>query len=229
VTERSDAELNELAGKLFEAGRDEPVPPEARARALQALDLPQAAPAPSGAVWRTLLKWGGAGVLAVGIGAGVLATRTPPRAEVAARQRPAPTSAVETVAAPAPLPPPALEVAPAAEPAPAPSARSSATSARRAPAPASSSGDADALGAELAALDRARSALRGGDAPGALDRLAEYDRTYPRGALRSEALLLRVEALVRSGRKAEAERLAAPILKANPDGLAARRLRGLLE
>lgn len=224
MSERSDAEIDEIAGQLFQAGRAEPVPPEARARALEAIGSPQAPAAPAGGL-PALVKWGGVALLALGAGAAWLATRQPPAPPasppapraVATREAPPPPSPSASAATPALAP--AVTAAPS-ERAPSPSV------ARRVTAPP---GSADALAEELKALDRARSALRAGDAAGALQELARYDRAYPRGALRSEALMVRVEALVRSGRKTEAEKLAEPILTANPDGLAARRLKGLLE
>jgi hypothetical protein len=230
VNERDEGELDALAERLFEAGRAEPVPPAARARAFETLGLagppPPAGSTGSGAssAW---LKWGGLAVLAIGAGAAFTALREPEPVTVV------PPRVVLTQARPLNEAPSAISIAPSAAtasessplpPPPAASASAARLSAKRAPSPAG-----DALAAELAALDRARAALRGGDAPGALALLRDYERAHPSGALRSEALLLRVEALVRAGRKAEAERIAAPIIAQNPEGFAARRLQGLLE
>lgn len=115
-----------------------------------------------------------------------LAAQPTPSAEPAPRRRAPP--------APAPAPPPA----PAAEP-------EAATAKFDAPPPS-------ALEAEIATLDAARRALKGGDPAAAL---ATLERA-PARALAAEASLLRVQALVAAGRVAEAQQIA----------LAARRARG---
>jgi hypothetical protein len=80
------------------------------------------------------------------------------------------------------------------------------------------------LAEEVRALDEARQALRQGQ-PGHALALLESRR---QGALAAEAAVLRVEALIRSGQRAAAEREAAPILAQNPTGLHATRVRSLL-
>jgi hypothetical protein len=71
------------------------------------------------------------------------------------------------------------------------------------------------LSEELALLKPARAALSSGDANGALTALSAYRAKFPNGKLGPEATRLQVEALVRLGRRAEAERLAAPLLEGN--------------
>jgi Outer membrane lipoprotein len=66
------------------------------------------------------------------------------------------------------------------------------------------------------ALDSARAALAGGDARRALARLDEFDRRFPFGNFREEALLLRIEALLREGDRQGAASLADRFLKAFP-------------
>jgi hypothetical protein len=70
----------------------------------------------------------------------------------------------------------------------------------------------DGLANELRALDEASAALRAGHTHQCLALLNAYDRAFPAGAMKIEASVLRVEALVREGRTAEAERLGDALL-----------------
>lgn len=79
--------------------------------------------------------------------------------------------------------------------------------------------------AELGLLEQARSSLSGGSPSGALQVLSRYNERYPRGSLRLEAEVLKVEALAASGRNAEAARLADRVLARNPKSVVAARLR----
>ncbi len=83
------------------------------------------------------------------------------------------------------------------------------------------------LAAELALIRRARSALGAGNAAEALGLLAEYQASFAAPQLGSEALVVRVEALLRLGRKEEARRLAAPLLTG--DSPYSQRLRALVQ
>jgi hypothetical protein len=60
------------------------------------------------------------------------------------------------------------------------------------------------LAGEIAAVDRAKRALASGDASGAMRELDAYELAFAHGALLPEAQALRIEALARSGRNAEA-------------------------
>jgi hypothetical protein len=85
---------------------------------------------------------------------------------------------------------------------------------------------ASSLDQEIAWLEPARRALQANDgrqALAALDQAAPHVRL-----LASEAALLRVEALLLSGRRAEAERLARPFLERHASSPHAERLRRLL-
>jgi hypothetical protein len=86
-----------------------------------------------------------------------------------------------------------------------------------------------ALDREIGFLDRARRALARGDAAHAAAELDGYQREFAAGALHEESLVLRVECLLRTGRRAEAESIASHFLAARPTGAHARRLRELLE
>lgn len=86
----------------------------------------------------------------------------------------------------------------------------------------------DSLAAEVGALQRVRVALAAGDAPGALAALNAHARDFVRPALGPEAAVLRVEALARVGRRAEASALADRLLAASPSSPHATRLRTVL-
>lgn len=154
-----------------------------------------------------------AGALAVYGGARVLAPDT---------EEPAPKPPV-TVSRPAPAParPPA-EVAP---PAPAPAPVESAEPVVRRAAPAST---ADTLSEELAVLDRARRALARGEPGAALAQLDDHARRFPKRHLSSEATVLRIEALVKSGDTAQAARLGKDFLARQPNSPYEKRVSSLI-
>lgn len=170
-----------------------------------------------------------------------LAALPAPRAsaEVAA-EPPAPVEEAPVVTAP--LAPPAIdEPKPSAavvarpEIAPAKSAplvavpeRPSASPSEAPPVAPKASGSTTRVADEVAMLDRAKARLAANDPAEALAILAEYGHAFPRPVLYEEALALRVEALVRQGRRAEAEALARPFLEKSPSSpVAARVVRAL--
>jgi hypothetical protein len=75
----------------------------------------------------------------------------------------------------------------------------------------------DGLAEEIAAIDRARSALAAHNPDEAIRVLNEHDRRFGQGSLSRESALLRVEALSARGDRAEAVRLAEELLAKNPD------------
>jgi hypothetical protein len=85
------------------------------------------------------------------------------------------------------------------------------------------------LARELRLLDDARSALGRGDASGALAALDRHDRAFPAGALRTEANVMRAEALLARGDRAAARKLASDLLARDPSGPAAKRLRTIAD
>lgn len=250
--------LEELADDLFAAGRAEAAPAGARVRALAALGLDAAvggaapdagdgsgggqatgaAPAAKAATLKVLAVVALAGAVGLGVWRASVAepspTTPPPTVATTATTAPVPTETAATSAStelplPAAVPSatpstaPALAVKPAAVTGPRPSA------APAAPASAPPPAAADALAAEIALLDRARARLRASDAPGALAELDRHAAEHPRGALASEATLLRIEALVLAGRREEARKIAAPLLERPPGDLRGDRARALLE
>lgn len=85
------------------------------------------------------------------------------------------------------------------------------------------------LPSEVALVQQAAQALASRDAVGALAILDAYDHQWPRGALVEEAGALRVQALARTGRLAEARALARTFLAADPRGVLASRFRRILD
>ncbi len=195
------------------------------AQLARATTAPHAAVTAKSLATSGLLKWLGIIFLLGGVAVTLAPAREPPRITVASRPRGEPPSphpdrierrrAVPAVPAERPQ-----TAAPVVSPAQATSATSlsdenSATQTRRAEdrskdpsrsrAPALDSNvKGVSLGDETAMLDRARRALRAGDAQAALASLERYDAAPSRHVLRSEALLLRVRALATAGRRAEA-------------------------
>jgi hypothetical protein len=161
------------------------------------------------------LKLGaGASALAVGAamvvaGTSLLPTPEPPPAPLT---RSAPVAAVEEKTA-SPAIAPAL-----AEPVEVPAVPKAAP---RAVAPV------DSLSAELAALEDARRALRGGDPASSIRKLDAYSRRFPRPKLRTEATVLRIEALAQGGEREAAAKLAETFLSRYADSPYSRRVRSL--
>ena len=89
------------------------------------------------------------------------------------------------------------------------------------------SGAAD-LGRELQALDGVRGSLAHGQPDRALARLDAYAAAFPRHRLGLEAEILRIDALARSGRRAEARAHAAAFLHEHPRSVLAARARRYL-
>ena len=78
---------------------------------------------------------------------------------------------------------------------------------------------------EVALLDRARAAVGGGDGSLALRHLDHYASEFPKGSLRLEAEVLRIQALASAGRKVEASQRAKRLLARSPNSVVASRLR----
>lgn len=176
-----------------------------------------------------LAKWIGLGVVG-GVGlAGAAAAVSAPAAPAASMQaapvveRPAWPRVVASVAPAAPevAPPPASE---AAAP-PAPSIPVSGLVADRAE-PELDLGAP--LAAEVAFVDRARSALAAGRAEQGLAQLAGYEREFPEARLLPEVLFLRLETCERLGRRTEARAAAGRLVDGFPKSPHAARARQLL-
>jgi TolA-binding protein len=94
-------------------------------------------------------------------------------------------------------------------------------------APKSAAHD-ETLASQIALFDRARTALDGGDAEGALVLLDDYERRFPGGTFTQEAQVLRVQALLRKGNRAAATRAGERFLQAHPTSPHAARVRAML-
>lgn len=81
---------------------------------------------------------------------------------------------------------------------------------------------------EISALDRARTALGAADPTQALRILDDYDHVLHGTRLTAEATLLRIDALARQGKKAQASELARRFIDANPGNALADRARAFV-
>jgi hypothetical protein len=157
-----------------------------------------------------LAKWAGVGI-ASGVAVSVVAhavepapapilARATPQVELVNPPRlPAPKPEVARVTT-APEPAPSVEAPRQAVAGPAPEAR-----------PSESAGAP--LAAEVAFVDRGRTAFQRGDAAAALTALQTYEREYPERRLLPEVLYLRMEALAASGDQAGARELARRVVR----------------
>lgn len=172
-------------------------------------------------------------VLALLIG-GVAAWRTrgtsspvPPERTPVAPISEAPRPEPAPVARSDPQPPPAELPAEAARPPDDPVA-SPQPSPVEPPKPRRPVDEPDLLAKEVALLDAARAALSN-DPQSTLSILEQHRRDFPKGALRVEADLVRIEALLRAGDRRRAEQIASRLIKTDPTGPVAARARRLLE
>jgi hypothetical protein len=76
--------------------------------------------------------------------------------------------------------------------------------------------ETDTVGAQTAAIDHARHTLASGDASGALREIDAFEHKFPDALLAEEIAFLRVQALDRAGRAAEARTSAATFLTQYP-------------
>jgi hypothetical protein len=163
---------------------------------------PGGAPAPlagaAAGIGPRLLPLLGAFVIGGAAGAGAHAIATPPQVVYVDRPALAPPAAAK-VDEPAVTAPAIVR-----EPEPAADAAAAPTEAPRSSASPSASSDA-ALAAERALLDVGRTALGRSDGAHALEAAARHAREFPRGQLSEEREAIAVQALVKLGRRAEAE------------------------
>ena len=172
------------------------------------------APAAAGAV---IWPWVSVGVIGLVVAGAVVGTRAGHTDRVGhADQRRHVASAPVTVPAP-----------PASEPrAPAePTASWLTAGPRRRSEPASrATTTGGALGDEVAFVDSARAAMFAGASRRALEILRRYQDKYPTGSFRPEATAIKVEALMKLGREAEARALAERFVAEHRGTLLARRV-----
>jgi hypothetical protein len=217
---------------LLRAGREDGPRQEAAGRvlaAIQAAPLAQLPPAgvesaAGGAVAvsakaLTLATWAKISLVAAGLGGAAAVSHhhaksralseipaqvTKARPVLVPAEAPVPSTAEENLARPSSAP---LETTDARE------GRARVSRPAREPARAPSASPIDhSLGLETRGLDRAREALDGRRFAEALRLLGEYEAAFPQGRLRPEAMVLRLAALVHSGRHAAAGSLASRLL-----------------
>jgi hypothetical protein len=208
------------------------IAPKATALALSAMTKAILLGALAGAATFAALDWGGAlsppqrmssGAASMPIAASSASARVSLPSVSSSPTEPRGHSPIEPDPSAAPAPP----RAPAAkEPPDEPSSSAPDPSIEAAPVGKPSS-SAD-LGAQVALLDRARAALSSGDATSALGLLDRYDAEYPSGILSQEAVVLRVDALLRMGRREAGKRLGESFLAAHPKSPHGERIRQLL-
>jgi hypothetical protein len=85
-------------------------------------------------------------------------------------------------------------------------------------------GQVGELAAQIAVVDSARGALRRGEAERALSVVRNYQVDYPTGTFRPEVSAIKIEALAKLGRKAEARALAERFVKTYGPGPLAERV-----
>lgn len=214
--------------KLLRAGRKDSPAPHNRKRIAAALGVGSVFAASTvatgaSATGKTWLGFASAGVFRVtaGVIAGAVALYGGARVLSPKAESPS-TKPVATLARPAPAPAPKVLAPPTAPEATL--VQPAEPAVRRAPA----SGAADTLSEELAVLDQARRALAQRDYASALGQLDEYSRRFPKRHLGSEATVLRIETLVKSGDTAQAARLGKDFLARHPNGPYAKRVSSLI-
>ena len=239
-----EASPNELTRAVLRAGKSYQASSNARRATLAALGVAGSSAlfAKSAAASTTFKQWivggllGGAviGAGAVGVtlleepsadvapaaGAPGLNPAAPAAPPLAASPPSEPPPALQQPAAPEPLPP-ALEPSNAPAPAAAPPSRS--------PPAAAEPNSNNSLAAELEALDSARRALSAGNGGQALQLLDAHGRRFPRGRLRLEAEVLRIEALMQTGQRAAASARAKAFVKRYPNSVFVSRLQRFAE
>jgi TolA-binding protein len=221
-------DVTDLERRLLESWSDERPSPSARGHTLAVLGLGSAvtvtgaaagasvAPKALAAGWLAIAKWtaiGAVAVTAAGAGTYAVVHRTP---TVSVAPPPTPKAlATSGDDAPRLEPQTAIELGDTK-----PHGQSLTV---RTVTPAASS-----LAQQIAAVDRARSALDTGDAARARRLADSYESEYPGGAFTQEAEVVRIDALVREGNRPEAERVAKRFLGAYPKSPHASRVRALL-
>jgi hypothetical protein len=162
--------------------------------------------------------------LSLGAGAGALAAGAAALvATTSLLDPPSPPRAIPSVEAPRAevVAPKTVDVAPQQQ-------EEEEATAQPAPAPRPPARPADSLSAELQAIEEARAAFAAGDNRGALRLLDAYPRRFPRPRLNTEATVLRIEILVKSGDRDGAATLGKRFLARHAASPYARRVRSLI-
>jgi len=231
----SERDLDKLTEELMAAAKTEQPSELVKERVLSSV-LQEPGPSDSARATSRRMWWvGGLSLLAISVGLGVGSRRVlreePQRPVTIVEVPPKPTEPIE---APKPqeapaeveaLPPPPQPEPTLPPPKPAPPKKVKPTPTAPGPEPEE---DVDLLAREVSLLDGVRAELT--RAPKrALELLERHAREFPDGALKSEAELLRLEALVKAQRRAQAQQLAQRLSAQNPSGPVAERIQRILE
>ena len=218
---------DELEGSLLRLARSEGPSTDGRRRILAGiaaagattLATHNAQAAGSAGKGMTVVKWGAVVAVAVAIPVAIFLRSSDEPAP--AKHVPSALKAPATEVKAQPLQPPAEGPAPLAlEDLPALPSEAPATG-------APGKQQQGSLADEVAQLQKAKLALKGGSPAQALAELGTYAQRFPRPMLGAEATVLRIEALSQSGDAAHAKTLAEGFLAKNPNSPYAARLRSL--
>ncbi len=221
---------DEFEAELLRAGRSDVMPAHSRKQILAGIGIGGLLTASTVATgvraaakgWLTTAGVGTVGALAVWAGVHTLSAGSKPTAvapHVAVPAAVHQTPAMEPVVAP-PAPPVADTMSSEAESVP---ATSPVRSAPRVPA-----GTDHSLAAELSVIDQARSALANRDYTQTLRLLDDYSHHFSKHRLRSEATVLRIEALAGRGDRDAATRVGRDFLQSHSNGPYAQRVRSVI-
>jgi hypothetical protein len=208
--------------RLLQSAKEETMPPEMKRRMRRALGLSGglAAGAWLGMAKASLVVWMSAGIVALGVGGGMLGARIAGHGApvvTAPASLPAPSAAHPDVEPSSASGPPSFaemaSVRVPLSPASSPAAIQAAPRFRR----AITEGSAGDLRAEITLIDGARDALASRSTARALALLRRYGARFPEGALAPEGMALRIEALEQDGRHPDALELARRFVATHPN------------
>jgi len=224
----SSSDLTDLERQLLRSWESERPSPAARENTLAMLGLASVTAAGAGgaaavgssiapkaiaAGWVVMAKWTAVGVVAISAATGAYALTRHRSVDDSATSTLAPAQTITTPVRTAETQQTVIEL---------PGPTTTHTLARS-PSPASSS-----LTQQVAAVDRARAALDGGEPTRARHLVDAYEAEYPTGAFLQEVEVIRTDAFVREGNRAEAERVGKRFLSTYPKSPHAVRVRALL-
>lgn len=188
--------------------------------ASSAAGMPSLTPVAKGLAVKWWLLVGALGSVAVGIGyASSVAGTAPPSAAASVTSltvAPAPSARSEDTTVRAPVAPVESSAAPT-------------VSRPVAPAPRPTTSAVVGIQEQIALIDRARSSASAGQPGATLAALDEYQQRFPRGVLQQEATMLRIEALLARGDRANATRLGKSFLAQYPRSAFSPRVKSLIE
>jgi hypothetical protein len=221
--------IDELAARLFQAARQEPLPEQGLERALRAARAEVRSARTKPALLSRPARWTlCAAAVALAAAIALFLRSKEPLEPISAEPASSLVHGHNTgapslpTATPTTATPTTASETPRAKPAPVSSAPTSAPAHSAHAEPAS-------LSDELSALKRASSALNAGDTHGALTALDQYDHVLKGTKMRAEATLLRIETLARAGQAGAASELAQRFVAQNPESPLVDRARSFVQ